>query len=70
MLEIVGLLLVLWGLGISIVCGLIGRSIARRAGTVPNAGFALGMTLGPVGVAILSSAIRRASNRGQPYRVM
>jgi hypothetical protein len=69
MLQIVGVGIVLWGLGGSVICGYIGRSIAERAGVNPNAGLALGMTLGPAGVAVLSWAIRRGSVRGRPYRV-
>ncbi len=69
MLQIVGIIVVLWGLGFSVICGYIGRNIATRAGVPPNAGLALGMTLGPAGLAILSSAIRRSSIRGTPYRV-
>lgn len=65
----VGIFIVLWGLGVSVICGYIGRSIATRAGVPANAGLALGMTLGPAGLAILSSAIRRSSIRGTPYRV-
>jgi len=69
MLQIVGIGIVLWGLAVSIVCGYIGRNIAVRAGVSANAGFVMGMTLGPAGLAILSSAIRRGSIRGVPYRV-
>lgn len=69
MLQIVGVGVVLWGLGGSVICGYIGRSIAEKAGVPPSAGLALGMTLGPAGLAILSSAIRRGSVRGIPYRV-
>jgi len=69
MLQIVGIGIVLWGLGGSVTCGYIGRSIATRAGVSVNAGFVMGMTLGPAGLAILSSAIRRGSSRGIPYRV-
>lgn len=70
MLQIVGIFIIVWGLGVSVICGYIGRGIATRAGVSSNAGFALGMTLGPAGLAILSSAIRRGSVRGTPYRVM
>ena len=69
MLQIVGILIVMWGMGISFVFGYVGRRIAVKAGVPPNAGFALGLTLGPAGLAILSSAIRRGSVRGTPYRV-
>jgi len=69
MLQIVGIFIVLWGLGVSTICGYIGRNIASRAGVPANAGLVLGMTLGPAGLAVLSSAIRRSSIRGIPYRV-
>jgi hypothetical protein len=69
MLQIIGIFIVLWGLGFSVICGYIGRIIATKAGVPANAGLVLGMTLGPAGLAILSSAIRRSSIRGTPYRV-
>lgn len=69
MLQIVGIGIVFWGLAVSVVCGFVGRSIATRAGVSASAGFVMGMTLGPAGLAILSSAIRRGSSRGAPYRV-
>ncbi len=69
MLQIVGIFIVLWGFGVSLICGYIGRGIASKAGVPSSSGFALGLTLGPAGLAILSSAIRRGSVRGIPYRV-
>lgn len=69
MLAFIGLVLVSWGIGVSVICGYIGKQVAARASVSPTAGQILGMTLGPAGIAILSSAIRRGTVRGTPYRV-